>query len=279
MKEVEVNIRTRKRAFEKIGTGVDFNQKQVYLERNPCFQHQIMVVLKPPNAAETTKNSDLVVYNEMHPNVRKVNYYKTFYSGLLEEEVVQKTCLKINDTSVTIPDSPEPIKDCIELGVKKGNAKLGQDLRLSLKVVNPEEDGIIDIDAVVEHLTHCPEDNTEVTEENKTEEPCLTDRGGNSICDPGAEVETKIGEAEYMAVVAVPVICSVVLMIRLCKKRSSTSSSTERGRVDVNPVYGECEAYYEGGERMQVEDASPYYGSGEEGWDDVVTDRNAFYDS
>ena len=43
-------------------------------------------------------------------------------------------------------------------------------------------------------------------------------------------------------------------------------------------ITGECEAYYEGRERMQVEDASPYYGTGEEGWEDVAKDQNAYYE-
>ena len=67
----------------------------------------------------------------------------------------------------------------------------------------------------------------------------------------------------------------IAVTVCICRKRRSSSSSQEQGRVDMNPVYGECEAYYEGQERMQVEDASPYYGAGEECWDDVATDRNA----
>ena len=45
----------------------------------------------------------------------------------------------------------------------------------------------------------------------------------------------------------------------------------------MNPVYGECEAYYEGREKMQVEDSNNYYGAGDEGWEDSATDRNSHY--
>ena len=75
VKEVEVNIRTRKGGFENIRTGVDFSQMEAYLERNPCFQHQIKVVLEPRNPSEPTRSSNLAPYNEMEPKVRKVKYY------------------------------------------------------------------------------------------------------------------------------------------------------------------------------------------------------------
>ena len=287
---VEVHIKTRKGGLEKITTNVKFSKKEVHLDRSPCFQHQVKVLLEPKHPSDIPQSSLLAVYNEMGPNEREYNYFKTFYSGLLNKEVVQKTCLKRNDNSVTIPDTPEPLKNCIELMKKTGRAELGKSMRLSLTVVNPEEDGIIEIDATVDQLNHCLGENSEnQAVENVTEEPCL---GDNSTChgpggaaaggpggaeENGTEESTQIGKIMVIVVAALATCAIVVVTICLCRKRRNRSSMQDQ--VDMNPVYGECEDYYEGRQRMQVEDTCPYYGAGgDEGWEDVATDRNECYE-
>ena len=74
------------------------------------------------------------------------------------------------------------------------------------------------------------------------------------------------------------VVCAIAaVIICLCIKKNTRASRQTHGRVDMNPVYGECEAYYEGREKMQVEDSNTFYGAGEEGWEDSATDRNSHY--
>ena len=153
VKWVEVQIKTRTGGFDKIQRNIPFSQKNVSLERNPCFQHQVRVVLEMPNTVATI-TSILAVYNEME-NVREYDYFKGFHSGILNEEVIQKTCLKRNTASVQIPDNPISIDKCIDSKTKNGVAKLENPLRLSLTVVNPEEDGFIKMDAVVKNLKKC----------------------------------------------------------------------------------------------------------------------------
>jgi len=158
VKWVGVQIKTRTGGFDKIQRNIPFSQKNVSLERNPCFQHQGRVVLEMPNTIPTI-TSNLATYNEMAPYVREQDYFKTFFSGLLNRKVVQKTCLKRDNVSLKISQSPNPIEKCIKLKVKDGKGELGKPLRLLFKVVNPEEKGDIEVHAAVDILEKCPEAN------------------------------------------------------------------------------------------------------------------------
>ena len=67
------------------------------------------------------------------------------------------------------------------------------------------------------------------------------------------------------------------ILILCYRKRRASEKAKRPGRVDKNPGYGHSEAYYMGREKMQVVDTSPYYGVGEENWEDFVTDDNTYY--
>ena len=170
---VEVQIRTRNGKLEKIRKDVLFSEKKVSLGRNPCYQHQVWVALEPKDKSHTATRSLIETYNEKE-DIREDDYFKEFYSGLLNSEVVQKTCLKRDSLSVKIPDPPESIDKCILVKRKDGIAELGKPLRLFFQVVNPEEQGLIEIHAVVDSLKNCPE-GPATTEVNKvTERPATT---------------------------------------------------------------------------------------------------------
>ena len=80
------------------------------------------------------------------------------------------------------------------------------------------------------------------------------------------------------AVTSSLIVCSLsAVLICLCIKKKTRSSRQTHESADMNPVYGECEAYYEGRDKMQVEDSNTYYGAGDEGWEDSATDRNSHY--
>ena len=292
VKRVEVHIKTRKGGLEKITTNVKFSKKEVHLDRSPCFQHQVKVLLEPKHPSDIPQSSLLAVYNEMGPNEREYNYFKTFYSGLLNKEVVQKTCLKRNDNSVTIPDTPEPLKNCIELMKKTGRAELGKSMRLSLTVVNPEEDGIIEIDATVDQLNHCLGENSEnQTVENVTEEPCLGEKGGCLEENQEEEKEEK-GDAEEdtgetfsirnILIASGTVVALVIVLFPVVKALIWLKRRHDFRREFKQDVHNEYEAnadYYAGEVTAEVVDANPYYGGEVDNWEgSTVTDRNVYYE-
>ena len=234
----------------QINHDVNFSDKRVCLKLDPCLQlGNIMISLDLGNNRYC--QSKFAKYNEVRHGARHV-WNKTLYAGLLNKEIVQKTCLEKTNNTVTIPETPPVLTGCIREKEIEESATLNQSLKIRFRVVNPVKAGeMIDVNAVVDKLEHCPDD---ITFHN-----------------------TAVGVAVVVGVSASVIFTATVIGGIIFYRKRRTSKVMKPGQVDVNPVYGCSSAYYQGRERMQVEDRSPYYGVREEGWEDFATDNNAYY--
>ena len=358
--------------------GAKYSHKRALVKLSPCLQHRMMVTLALGNNRYLpTPNS--AIYNEVSYEA-KYNDYKTLYAGLLDKEVVQKTCMEKTNMVVTIPEPPPGLTKCIvEKEIISSSIILGQSWRIRFVIVNPEnEHQFINVEADVDKLDFCQDENptgrdednsrergqesvterkmentTERGKENATEkgEGITSERGEENTSKRGKEItkerneendtergnrdtterghenitervqrplsslngpELGIGNltteveclpdgedrnstcnseekdkdfviplhvlAAVVGVSGVILFGGLVSLLILCFKKRRARKAMRPGRVDQNPVYGHSEAYYMGREWMQMEDTSPHYGVGDEGWEDFAQDRNPYYE-
>ena len=228
VKEVYVQFQSRNYNDETTSMKLDgakFSQKRAFFKSNPCLQHQMMVTLDLGNGRYLS--SKATIYNEVK-HAARYNYYKTLYAGLINKEVVQKTCLEKSTSNLTIPDPPQGLTKCIlEKEVIGGSAMLGHRLKIEFKIVNPENvREIIDFEAVVDKLGFCPEENTtgEYKENNK------------DFAFQNNVLAVVVGLSVSILVAAL-----VTLLILCYRKRRASKQARKQGRVDQNPVYGHSE--------------------------------------
>ena len=217
------------------------------------MQHKLRVSLSLGD--EQYRQSSFVIYNEVKHDAA-YNYYKSLYAGLLDKKVVQKICLKENSISLTGIPNPSPVlaRCIIRKEINEGPAISGQRLKIRFIVVDAvSEEETIDVDDIVNKFDFCPE-------ENSTGKECEN----NDV----AVVVGLLTSVLFTAIVT-------ALMLSYRKKRSSEDKRP--GQVDENPCKGHSEDYYQGRERVQVDDTSPCYGVRDEGWEDCATDENTYF--
>ena len=148
--------------------GVKFSDKRAYLELSPCLQHKIRVTLLTVNVGGVPFcQSKFTIYNELKYEA-KYSWYKILYAGLLNKEVVQKTCLQKTNMTGTIPEVPPGLTKCIGEKEIRSSIILGQSLRVRFVIVNPEnEDQFIDVDADVDKLDFCLDENSTEKKQGK----------------------------------------------------------------------------------------------------------------
>ena len=223
---------------------VKFSMGSGQFKFNPCCKQKIGVTLQLGN--DTYLYSNTTWYNKIDHETPE-NNYKHLYGGSLHKEVVNRSCLKENNTTVTIPDTPLALENCILKKEIKESEILGQGLKIKFTVVNPEsEEKYLVVEAPLDALNACPDFTFQ-----------------NSVL------------AVVVGLSASVLVAAIVTIMFLCYRKSRSGNMVMS--VDENPVYGHSEGYYLGRERTQVEDTSPYYGVRDEGWEDFVTDHNAYY--
>ena len=228
----------------RLNDDVKFSMGSGQFKFNPCCKQSFSVTLQLEN--ETYLSSNTTWYNKIDHETPE-NNYKHLYGGSLHREVVNRSCLKENNTTVIIPDIPLALENCILKKEIKESEILGQGLKIKFTVVNPEnEEKYLVVEAPLDALNACPDFTFQ-----------------NSVL------------AVVVGLSASVLVAAIVTIMFLCYRKSRSGNMVMS--VDENPVYGHSEGYYLGRERTQVEDTSLYYGVRDECWEDFVTDRNTYY--
>ena len=251
---------------------VNFENKEVNVEADPCLQHtDIKLELKYGRYYPQSSVSSYEQFYNCLDAISCTNLAPQFlYSGLLQEQVLDKICKKDNGQFL-IPDVPVEIERCFKKTHVDEESKV-----LSFDIIHP---CYKDTPAVVKgdlRDVKCP------LEENFDEEK--EDVSQNK--DPLLSYTTMgfiIGVLILVVITGIVIVC----MIRIQKNKRQGSRE-----ADINPVYdGAADYEYDDTSidvtvgkkevKAEVVDRSSIYGESEEGgWENaVVVDNNPYYES
>jgi len=166
---------------------VDFNTKRVSIPGTPCLKHIISVKLLfqgsyLANYSVSSLGSSETNYNDKD---KDKNYP---FSGLLEEELAPKICMKDNG-NVVVPAS-QTLKNCrLTVGEVEKTSQTGNKVTLDIAFNNPMADqSSVPVD--VPNIKSCPK----VTTQAPTQTPCPTcpscPHETSTSCPPSANTES-----------------------------------------------------------------------------------------
>lgn len=260
---------------------VNFGDKKVDVEADPCLRHdRIRVKLKYTYKSDNFEvQSSHSSYNPYScSNIRP----QDLYSGLLQEQVLDRICKKENGEFL-IPDIPKEIQKCVKKrDVDEASSKL------SFDIVSPCTKDKTDVVEGALREVNC----THVVTEGEKKEASVSQNG--DLLSP-----TKIG-----LIIGIPILVIIIVTVVACVTCSKKNQKKEQeGQQDVNPVYEGAADYeyddmgnYDATEQFdsnevssapkkevkaEVVDRNSIYGESEEGgWENaVIVDNNQYYES
>ena len=199
---------------------VAFVEKEAKVEANPCLTHSFILVLVKLHLKEKIVRSYVSRYNnyDVEPKIEDL------YSGLLQKQVVDKTCLRSNGT-LFVPDIPDGLRECI-VSYEKERKYSGStsSTQFVFTIVDPQN-----------------EKRTKVVKTGfKIDKHCTPSRNkdiqDNEQLDQGQKIIIISGSI-------VGILLLVAAVIWRCSKRFRNNKTI---KIDINPVYGAAGTeYYE----------------------------------
>jgi len=145
--------------FEHSVYDVKFEDDEEIVPRPPCSEHSFQLVLEFNEKETRPLTSSKTEYNKPLGTSYKS---KDLYSGWLETEVVQNICLKkeTDKPTVTIPDPPEALKECIKTKgdevLELTTVNVGDDVGVKILVQKPwGQAGDYTVSPVVKNIQEC----------------------------------------------------------------------------------------------------------------------------
>ena len=115
---------------------IESGATEAFLDRGPCLEHRVYLMLYVPESDMKVLWSDKKRYNTPS-KPSNVYGFEDLYSGLLESEMVENICQKYDNT-VTIPHPPEALENCIKT---RGDVLVENDGFVELKIEDPKGRG------------------------------------------------------------------------------------------------------------------------------------------
>ena len=251
---------------------VDFEKGTASVKANPCLKH-IQISVRLEDNEGTTVWSPTSHYNDVNAILKIEN----LYSGLLQTEIVDKTCEKFRFKDCSILDIPHELETCV-LSCDTTYNREAHSIHFRFAIVDPQKEST---KTVVEH-------------DIKLDEHCTSKKEDeNSGRLGGINKKTKKAIIIGTSVLVVTIVIVVVVCVVCSRKKKQKKES--KAQADVNPVYDGAADYeyddmgnYDSMEvstrkkkelKAEVVDRSSIYGEKEEGWENAVAiDENPNYE-
>ena len=254
---------------------VKFDDKEAKVGVNPCWQQTDILMRLTYNGKEILSHRTSYNYHNAFTKI------KDLYSGMLQKQVVDKTCVK-KDRELSVPDIPEELSKCVlNSTVMQGT----ESTNISFTIQDPRS--IMPrqiVKSEIKRNENCSSVATEVEKERR-------DKG-----ESGSQAGTGI----IISCSIIGTLLGVILVaaaIWMCFKRFKNERMLKQ---DINVNYDRAGVDYEydttgqdydydtmGDEvstrrrreiKMEVVDRNSIYGKTEEGWEGAVAvDKNPVY--
>ena len=276
---------------------VDFEKGTASVKANPCLKH-IQISVRLEDNEGTTVWSPTSHYNDVNAILRIEN----LYSGLLQTEIVDKTCEKFRFKDCSILDIPHELETCVQ-SCDQTYDREAHSIHFRFAIVDPQSEYTNKVvekkntnKVVVEHDVKLDEHCTSKKEQGKEGDENSGRLGGeNEKAKNGNNEKNLTAIIIGTSVLVVTIVIMVVVCVVCSRKKKQKKES--KAQADVNPVYdGAADYEYEYDDmgnydsrrkkeelkaevKAEVVDRSSIYGEKEEGWENAVAiDENPNYE-